>query len=126
MATTARIEHAGDLDARPLLRVYGPITAPRATFSTYNPAGAEVGSYQVGFTPSFVVDAGHYVEIDSTAYTAAIDGDPTRPAEQFLVWPSLRWPVLAPIPSYSIMRLDGSSTSEISQVQALWQDGFLI
>jgi hypothetical protein len=123
--TIARIEHLGDTAARPLLRIYGPITAPRATFATFHPDGFLSDSAALPFTASFIIDAGHYVEIDTIAYTAQMDGDPTQPVEHYLSWTGLRWPVLAPLPSYTLMNLSGSSTNEISQVQARWRDGYL-
>jgi len=120
-----RIEHAGEVDARPILRIYGPITTPAVAFSSYHPDGFYLGGFSVAFTPGFLIDAGRYVEVDTTAYTARRDGDPTQPVEHNLVWTSLRWPVLAPAPAYTLMQLDGSSTTGISQVQAIWRDGFL-
>jgi hypothetical protein len=125
LPTTARIEHAGDINARPLLRIYGPITGPRARFATYHPDGFLTDSATLGFVAAFTVDAGHYVEVDTVAYTVRLDGDPGRPAEHFLVWTDLRWPVLAPLPSYTLMSLAGGSANEITQIQARWRDGFL-
>jgi hypothetical protein len=125
VAIVGRIEHAGDLNARPVLRVYGPITGPVINFASYHADGFLADQYAIGFAHAFVLGPGHFVEIDTTAYTARMDGDSQQPVEHWLIWTTLRWPVLAPLPNYTLMTLEGDSTSGVSQAQARWQDGFL-
>ena len=119
--TTAIISHDGDLPARPLLRIYGPITAPHVAFVYSTGGGADVA-----FVPAFTIDAGRFVDVDTAAYTAYRDGDVNQPVTHYLVWSSLRWPVLPAAPAHSEMTLTGSSTSGNTQVVASWHDRYLV
>jgi hypothetical protein len=121
----ARLEHDGDLDARPTLRIYGPVGRPRVSFGSYHPDGFYLGGAVIEFAPTFNIDPGRFVEVDTVAYTARRDGDPLQPVEHFLVWSSLRWPSLPARPAYSFMYLEGTSADGLTQVQAAWRDGFL-
>lgn len=119
--TSAILQNAGDVAARPLLRIYGPITAPTATF-VYSTGGLWD---QIVFGAAFTVNAGHYVEVDTKAKTAYMDGDRTQMVLSSLVWMSTRWPRLPLLPAYTTMSLRGSSTSGITQIQAIWQNGYI-
>jgi hypothetical protein len=119
-STSTTIVTHGDLPIRPLLRIYGPITAPVVGMSTPG------SSYQprIGFVPSFTIAAGAYVEVDTATKTARLAGDPTQSVANSVDWQNCRWPYLPPAPASTIMVLFGSSTSGFSQVQALWNDRY--
>ena len=117
----------GDVPARPLLRVYGPITGAWIVFIG-NVGGAWV-QYVVYMTGGYVIGAGQWVDIDTANKTVYLNSDPSQPAPSAINWSSssTTWPVLTPTPNPTnwSMSLNGSSKSGITQVQAIWTEGYL-
>jgi len=118
--TTATISSAGDLPVRPLLRIYGPVTGPAVTFT---PTAGPVS--KVAFVPSYRLDQGHYVQVDTVSKTALLDGIAGQSALAWLDWYNTAWPILPTLPATTTMAMTGSSTSGVTQAQATWQDGYL-
>jgi hypothetical protein len=114
----------GDVPVSPLIRVYGPITEASVQFSKgANP----VGSGSVGFVPSYVIAAGHYVEVDCEARTAYLDGNRAQSVLASLDWLEIStngWPLIQPRTPTN-MTLTGSSTTAATQAVATWNDGYL-
>jgi hypothetical protein len=119
--TGATIRSAGDVPVRPRLLIYGPITNPRVNFVVY-PALTQTALVTQG---GLIINAGHYLDVDTARKTAYVDGDPAQSVLQYVDWINSSWPVLPVNPGYTLMTLAGSSTSGITQVQATWRDGFL-
>jgi len=119
--STGVIHSNGDLPVRPLLRFYGPVTAPVATIAVPGIPGV---TYTVGFLSTFTLAANQYVDVDTAAKTAYVNGDPTQPVLGQLNWAPLTWPVL-PVGVDNTLAMGGSSTSGVTQVQAIWQDKYL-
>jgi hypothetical protein len=118
--STATIASQGDLPVRPLLNIYGPITGPVVTFTpSVGPAS------KVAFVAAFRVDQGHYVQVDTVAKTAYLDGPGGASELAWLDWFNTAWPVLPVNPASTTMGLAGGSTTGSSQVQAIYQDGYL-
>jgi hypothetical protein len=119
-ASSATITSPGDVAVRPLLRIYGPITAPAVAFTPN--AGL------VAFQPTMVVSGGHYIEVDCAARTAYLDGDRTQNVLTQMDWPTMNaqggWPLIPPHTTVT-MSLTGQSTGGSTQVQAFWNDGYL-
>lgn len=124
--TTADLFTAGDVAARPLLRVYGPITRARVTFARISD-GVQVGL--VPFVAGYQIAQGAFVEVDTAAHTAYLNGDRSLSVLSSLDWLSLRWPLVPIEPDGAHMALAGDPsglvTTGITQVQATWQDGYL-
>jgi hypothetical protein len=114
----------GDVAVRPLLRIYGPVTSPVVNF-TINDGTGHYTTANVTFLAGYVINAGHYVDVDTAKKTALVDGDPTQNALNQLDWYNTVWPVLPVSPGSTGMGMSGSNTSAVSQVQAIWQDGYL-
>jgi len=113
----------GDVPARPLLRVYGPITAPWVTIVPAT--GPYPYAYTVYFRSGYVINAGAWVDVDTATKTVFKNSDPTQPDPGALDWgASLMFPVLTPNKTWR-MTLNGSSTSSVTQVQAIWSDRWL-
>jgi hypothetical protein len=126
VATTADLVNSGDVPVAPLLRIYGPITAPQVRMWAYYPdPGSPSAEYTVTFEPSFVIGSGEYVEVDCANRAAYRNGDPTQPVVNALSWVASRWPVIHPLPESNSMTLAGDSTAGVTQVQALWHDGYI-
>lgn len=125
-STTGVISSAGDLPVQPLLRIYGPITAPQVNFVSYT-GGVRTGpGGRVAFVSGFVIGAGDWVDVDTDNKTAFQTGDPTRSVFNQLNFATIVWPVLPVLPSTTNMVLSGSGvTSAVTQVQAIWHDGYL-
>ena len=126
-STVAAVVTVGDVPVYPLIRVYGPATAP-VVYSTAAPSGggAFLGQYEIAFKAGYVVDAGHYVEVDNAAHTAYLDGDRALPVLDQILWSSSSWIVFLPQPAHNTLWMHGGSTaSGITQVEALWRDGWL-
>ena len=116
----------GDLPVQPLLRFYGPVTAPRASFAIYPGGGGAQGNAYVAFAAGFVLAANQWVDVDTKAHTAYRQSDPTQPAFGQLNFGATIWPVLPPTPAQTQMTMSGSgSMSGVTQVQAIWQDAYL-
>jgi len=118
--TTSIIRSDGDMPIQPLLRIYGPITG--ATVKIQVPGGP---LYTVGFLSTFAVGTGAFVDVDTKAKTALYQGDPNQNVIASLDWAHLTWPVL-PAHTDNVMTLTGGATTNISQVVASWNDGYLI
>ena len=125
-STVAAVVAVGEVAVSPLLRVYGPATEPSVYSSASSASGAEVARYQILFKAGVVVDAGHYVEIDCAAHTATLDGDPTQPVLDRILWTDSQWLVFHPTPATNLLWMAGGSTaSGITQVEAEWRDGWV-
>jgi hypothetical protein len=122
---TGQIVTNGDVPARPLLRIYGPITKPIVTFTRLSDNAAS----QVPFVAGYQIAGGHYVEVDTAAHTAYLDGAHNQSVLSSLDWLNLSWPVVSPAPDGATMGLVGDPsglvTSGLTQCQATWQDGYL-
>jgi hypothetical protein len=118
--STATITSPGDVAVRPLVRIYGPVTGPVVTFT---PSSGPVS--KVAFVTSYRVDAGNYVEVDTIAKTAYLNGPGGASALAWLDWFNTVWPVLPIAPASTTMGMAGASTTGATQVQAIWQDGYL-
>ena len=116
--TTGLIRTPGDLPIRPLLRIYGPITAPIVTVQT---GGV---SYRIFFQSGFIINAGAWVDVDTVAKSANLNSDPTQSVQAQINWLSTTWPVIAPNTN-ALLSLSGGSTTGVTQVQATWQDRYL-
>lgn len=113
----------GDVTVWPTLRIYGPVTAPVVRFTR--------GSTIYGFAmlPSMTISAGQFVEVDTAAKTAWLNGDHTKSVLTYVDWTAILatnggWPQLAPHETTTI-QMSGSSTSGSTQTQVSWQDGYL-
>ena len=121
-ATAATVQTPGDMAVRPLLRIYGPCTAPWVGWFTYSPDQPVQAFY---FQPSFTIAAGHYVDVDSAAHTVLLDGDPLQSLMGSVNWAGSKWLYVPPLPSYTQVQLHADApTSAITQVQVIWQDQF--
>lgn len=110
----------GDVPVRPMVRIYGPISAPSLQF------GFSAGGYSyIRFIQSFHIDAGHYVDVDTRAKTAWLDGDHTQSVLAQIDWANTTWASLPVAPANTVMNLSGSGTSGVTQAVATWQDGYL-
>jgi hypothetical protein len=116
---SGRITPGGVLPVQPRLRIYGPITKPFVTIQLNN-----VPTLTVAFLASFTIGAGHYVDVSTSEHTAFLDGDPTQSVIASIDWFATIWGVLMPANTY-IMSLLGSTTSGVTQVQAMWHDRYL-
>jgi hypothetical protein len=119
-SSSATITSAGDVAVRPLLRIYGPVTAPTVTFT---PAAG-----LVTFLPTMVVSGGHYLEVDCAQRSAYLDGDRTQNVLTQMDWATMNaqggWPLIPPQTTVT-MAMTGQSTGGLTQTQATWNDGYL-
>jgi hypothetical protein len=122
--TLGQVTTDGDVPARPVLRVYGPITQADVLFHYYS--GADV---HVPFKAGKTIPAGDFVEVDTATHEAWYRGDRTRSVLSWLDWTALSWPAVPPLPDGAALSLradpSGTVTSGVTQVQATWQDGYL-
>jgi hypothetical protein len=118
--SSAVLSTPGDVTVLPLLRIYGPVTAPVVAFSG--------GNGVVPFMGTLIVSGSHFVEVDCAARTAYLDGDRTQSLLTQIDWATMNggggWPHIPPGSSVT-MTLSGQSTSGITQVQASWNDRYL-
>ena len=122
LPTSAVLSSPGDVIVWPVLRIYGPITLPLVTF-TYDD-GAPPAS--VVFLAPFAIDAGRFVEVDTAHKTAYRDGDRAQPVLGSIDWLATVWPYVPAHGATATMTLSGENTTGTTQVQATWQDRYLI
>jgi hypothetical protein len=118
----ATLSTAGDVAARPLIRIYGPITAPRLTMQIQPSASS--GPYVIFFS-TLVLGANQWVDIDALRRTVLLGSDPKQNALASVDWSQSAWPYIPPAPSTVYMALSGTSTTGVTQAQATWYDGYL-
>lgn len=125
LATPVDLTNAGDVPARPLLKIYGPITAPIVSFTKL--AGS-VASGRVPFVQACVIDAGHTIEVNTSQRSAYRDGDPAQDVTSLISWAGMAanggWPILQP-GVVTRMGLAGQTTTGATKVEAFWNEGFL-
>jgi hypothetical protein len=125
-STIATVVAVGEVPVQPVLRVYGPATEPRVTSTALDEGGVEVAHYQLVFKAGVIVDAGHYVEVDCARHTATLDGDPSLSVLDRISWVDSQWVVFHPTPYSNLLAMSGGSTSSgVTQVEAIWRDGWL-
>jgi hypothetical protein len=117
---SADLYSPGDVLVKPVLRIYGPVSAPVVAFSG--------GNGVIAFLPTMGLSAGHYVEVDCDAKTAYLDGNRANNVLGLVDWASIAvnngWPRLPPL-THVTMTMTGQSTSGVTQAQAFWNDGYL-
>jgi hypothetical protein len=118
--STATISSPGDIPIRPLLRIYGPITAPRVALAI-----SDGSALEVRFVAGFIINAGRWVDVDAANRTVYADSDPTAPVVDRVDWQASTWPVLPVAPASTSMNLYGDSTAGVTQVEAIWHDRYL-
>jgi len=123
--STGEIRSAGDVVVRPLLRIWGPITNPVVSIQSTTGADPSGPPSTIAFVTGFIVDAGSWVDVDTEAKTAFLQGDPAQSVMAQVDWSTSVWPILPTLPYFSWLTITGDSTSSTSQVQALWYDQFL-
>ena len=125
-STTARISTPGDVYVRPLVRVYGPISAPKIATQVVDDAGSPIAQ-QVGMTfkSSARVDAGHWVDIDHDKHTILLDSDPLQSMFSSVDWGRSTWLAIPPAPAFANITLSGTATSTSTQCVAFWRDGYI-
>jgi len=114
----------GEVPPDPILRIYGPITAPQVMLESWL-SGKYVQGGQVKFEAGFTIPAGEWVEVDCRFHTARWEGDARRSCASSIMWTLTSWPVVMLPPASNMLNLLGSSTDALTQVQAIWRDGFL-
>lgn len=115
------IHVAGDFPARPLLRFYGPVTSPACQI--YRDG---VIPYLVVFRTGYVINAGDWVDVDTDQKTVYVNSDPNRPDHSAIDWTTTSWPSIPNDGAYWVMVMGGQTTTGVTQVQAIWQDGYLL
>jgi hypothetical protein len=116
-SSTATISTDGDASIKPFLKIYGPISGALVGFA--------VSGAKVVFRSSYIIDAGHWVDVDTERKTAYRDSDRNQPVLNQLDWSTTVWPVIPPLPTNDVMSLTGTNTSGVTQVQATWRDSYI-
>lgn len=123
---TVHIVTAGDAFVRPILRIYGPLSAPVVTFKPDSTPTDPTTYGVVPFTNSLVLTAGQYVTVDTDAHRAYMFENPDQSVLTALDWPTLAWPVLQPTDGYVMSISAAGNATPSSQVQASWYDRYFV
>jgi hypothetical protein len=114
---------SGDMPVSPLLRIYGPATGAQVQVDNFLADGTGAGTYSISFVQSFVIGAGQYVDVNCEQRTA-VQNDGTNVVSQ-ITWMSSAWPSFINAPGTNLMQMFAGSASAITQVEAIWRDGYL-
>jgi hypothetical protein len=123
--TTGEIRSPGEITVRPLLRIFGPVTNPIVEMTPTTGADPAGPPALIRFVAGFIIPAGSWVDVDTNGKTAFLNSDNAQSVMAQIDWAASVWPVLPTLPYWTWLTLRGDSTSAVSQVQALWYDGFL-
>lgn len=121
--TTGLITPAGDLPIKPLLRIYGPATAPYVTFT--GGSGQPQASAIVRTLPGYILNAGDWLDIDCDRKTVYVNSDPTQSATAQIDWQNTTWPIVYPTSPGTSFVLFAGSASPVTQAQAIWNNRYL-
>jgi hypothetical protein len=119
-STVGMIRVTGDVPVYPLYRIYGPITRPIVSVGVF-PANRTI---MITFLSSFTIGSGQWVDVDSARKTAVLNSDPAQSVLSSIDWLNTKWGAIDP-PNWGQLTINGSSTSPVTQVQAIWTEGFL-
>ena len=113
------VTNAGTYGAWPLVRFYGPCTAPALRWMTPPPQG-ESGQGAIVFTNACTVNAGDYLEVDALAQTALTNGNPAASRFDLLDFTQTTW---APLYAGNTqLQFAPASFSPPCQCVVLWYD----
>ena len=121
-SVSARVVTVGDTWVRPVLRIYGPLSAVLVLFQPDSGGPASTWG-RIPFLSTFRIDAGRFVTVDTDKHSAYMDDDPAQSVLSSLDWWNLVWPVLWPSDGYT-MSLNGSAAIPSSQVACTWHDRY--
>lgn len=125
-STTASFTSPGDLTVWPLYRVYGPVTGPWIRVIATTATGVQLSLSHFDFLTSYIIDAGHWVDVDTLNKTVYADSDRTKNAINQVRWTfGTTWPYITPVPAQMFLSMGGSNTSGVTQVQAIFNDAYL-
>lgn len=111
---SATVVNAGNTDAYPLIRIYGPVTEPVLDNNTQGKSLAFTGLTLV---------AGEYLEIDTRAKTILLNSDPTNSRYDKLAFPTSQWWTLSP--GNNIVRFHPTTfTDGVTLANFTWRDAF--
>lgn len=116
----ATVTNDGNYASWPILRIFGPCTNP-AVFWLDPSSGDELG-IQVAFT-GLTVATGNYVEVDTLAKTALLNGDPGSNEYSFVDFANTTWGPLQP--GDNLLRFAPATASAPSICEVLWRNSFL-
>lgn len=114
------IINVGTYPAWPVLRIFGPCTDPAVIW--VDPVSGESTGTQVVFSGLTVLD-GDYVEIDTRARTALLNGNPMANRYNFVDFANTSWGQLLQGPNS--LRFTASDASTDCVCKVLWRDPFL-
>lgn len=104
----------------PTLRIFGPCTDPAVYW--LDPTLATDLGIQVVFSGLTIAD-GDYIEVDTQARTACLNGDSMASRYNFVDFANTSWSPLQP--GQNLLRYAPASASTDSECQVLWRDSFL-
>lgn len=106
------IVNAGNTDAYPLIRIYGPLTEPVFDNITQGKTFTFAG---------LTLLAGEFIEINTRTKTIYANGDSTISRYDKLVFPTSQWWTLSP--GINLVRLHPATFTEgVSMAQLTWRD----
>lgn len=111
----AHIINAGNAAAYPLLRLYGPCTEPIIENLTQGKLLQFSG---------LTINAGEFLEINTRTKTIYLNGDPTAPAYNKLLYPNSSWWSLSPGDN-SIKYRPLTFTAAVTTAEVAWRDTYL-
>lgn len=112
---TGAVINAGNADAYPLIRLYGPSTEPEF----WNDTQGKVFKFA-----SLTVAAGTFVEIDTRAKTIRLNGDPASSLQNKLVFPDSSWWSLSPGEN-DLRFVPATYTASTTVAEIIWRDAYL-
>lgn len=112
---SASIVNAGDADAYPLIRIYGPVTDPVLDNNTQDRSLAFSG---------LTLAADEFLEVDTRYKTIRLNGDPDNSRYDKLAFPTSQWWTLGA--GVNFVRFHPATFIDgVTVAQLVWRDAFL-
>lgn len=112
---TVVVRNDGNVDSDPVLRIYGPCTAPRVA--------NETTGHTLAFSAALVVADGDYLELDASARTALINGLAGQSVYRHLDFSASSWWPL--VPGLNKVRYFPAVWAQPSRAEIFWRDAYL-
>lgn len=111
---SASIFNAGDVDAYPLIRIYGPVTDPVLDNNTQERSLAFSG---------LTLAADEFLEVDTRYKTIRLNGDPDNSRYDTLAFPTSQWWTLSP--GVNLVRFHPATfTASVTVARITWRDAY--
>ena len=130
--TILTVTNNGDQPAWPVITVYGPATYPQVEIDYYSGPGGTVnqGRLYVPFLPTYRLNAGEWVVLDTRARAAWFKGDTTASVVGYIDQANAVWAPIPPVGANNAFgwfaMLGSSMAGSVTHADIAWREAYLL